>query len=223
LKIGINTNYRDRVVSIIFQFVSVILGVIFLFLAGLWLFIPIASGLPWIPTHRTRIRKALELTNVRPGEVLYDLGAGDGRVLVLAAREYGVRAVGIELDPAHCVLIWLRALFSGVLERVSIQWGNFFKINLGEADVVYAYLTPSHAARLKPQLEKQLRPGARVATISADMEGWEPTAFDSENLIFLYHMPPTPGNLGSFLAKGEFHHTQNKPDQKRNSSSLENW
>ncbi len=185
------------------QLTLIFLGITFVVLALLWIFVPILSGLPWIPTHRQRIHKALEMSELRPGEILFDLGAGDGRVLVLAARQYGAHAVGIELSPAHCVLAWLRALLSRVLDRVSIRWGNFYKMDLEEANVVFAYLTPDHASRLRPQLEKQLHHGARVVTISADMDGWEPAAFDSTDLIFLYRIPTTPGCLGSFMAKRE--------------------
>jgi SAM-dependent methyltransferase len=185
------------------QMVWISAGAAIVLMGLLWIFIPLLTGLPWVPTHRRRIHKALELSELQPGETLYDLGAGDGRVLVLAAREYGIRAIGIELSPAHCILARLRALLSGVYRQVSIRWGNFYTCELGEANVVFAYLTPSHAKRLKPQLENQLHPGARVVTISADIEGWEPTAFDSVDLIFLYHMPPKPGSLTSFLAKQE--------------------
>jgi SAM-dependent methyltransferase len=190
-------------VTITLQLLFISLGIIIILMGMLWIFIPVLSGLPWIPTHRKRIRKALELSELQPGEILYDLGAGDGRVLVLAARQYDIRGIGIELSPAHCALAWLRVLLSGVYRQVSIRWGNFYASDLGEADVVFAYLTPPHAKRLKPQLEQQLRPGARVVTISADIEGWEPTNFDSHDLIFLYNMPPKPGSLASFLAKQE--------------------
>ncbi|OGO18376.1 MAG: hypothetical protein A2Z14_15515 [Chloroflexi bacterium RBG_16_48_8] len=187
--------------TISLQLALIFLGVAIVVMGMLWIFIPVLSGLPWVPTHLKRIRKALELSALRPDEILYDLGAGDGRVLVQAARQYGARAVGIELSPTHCVLAWLRVLLSSVFNRVSIRWGNFYKMNLGEADVVFAYLTPAHAMRLRPQLESQLRTGSRVVTISANIEGWEPSAFDSGDLIFLYHMPPKPGSLVSFLAK----------------------
>ena len=183
------------------QILLIILGIAAVLWCLLWIFTPLLSGLPWIPTHRKRIIKALELAQLRSGEILYDLGSGDGRVLIMAAREYGAQAVGIELSPAHCALAWLRILLSGLIGRVSIRWGNFYKAELSEADVVFAYLTPTHARKLKSHLESQLRPGARLITISADVEGWEPTAFDSEDLIFFYQMPPQPGSLGSFLTK----------------------
>lgn len=187
--------------NIVLQLILIFLGITTVILAMSWIFVPPITGLPWIPTHRKRIHKALELSDLAPDEIFYDLGSGDGRVLILAARLYRAKAVGIELSPAHCVLAWLRILLSGLSNRVSVRCGNFYKIGLEDADVIFAYLTPDHATRLRPQLEKQLRPGARVVTISADMKGWEPTAFDSEDLVFLYHMPPKPGSLGSFMAK----------------------
>jgi SAM-dependent methyltransferase len=167
----------------------------------LWIFIPIFSGLPWIPTHRPRIHKALQLAQLQPGELMVDLGAGDGRVLILAARKFGASALGIELSPTHCLIAWARARFQGVSDRVSIHMGDFYKHDLGKADVVYAYVTSNHAPRLRTYLEDQLSPGSRVVTISADLDGWEPSAFDSEELIFLYHMPPAPGSLSTYLAK----------------------
>ncbi|NOY99728.1 MAG: methyltransferase domain-containing protein [Chloroflexi bacterium] len=170
-------------------------------LYGLWVVIPVLHGLPWIPTGRERIRRALEMARVRPGEIVYDLGAGDGRVLVMAAREFGAQAVGIEASPLHCAVAWLRALFSGSLSRVRVRRGNFFRADLRDADVVFAYLTSRHVLRLQPQLERQLRPGTRVVTISFDFPDWQPAAFDKKDLIFLYRMPPDAGGLGTFLAK----------------------
>jgi SAM-dependent methyltransferase len=193
----------DRTMTIILQVALILLGITIVFLAIAWIFVPVLSGLPWIPTHRQRIHKALELSKLHPHEILYDLGAGDGRVLVLAARQFGAHTVGIEISLTHCILAWLRARLNGVSDQVSIRWGNLYKMDLAEADVVFTYLTPDHARRLRPQLEEQLRPGARVVTVSADIDGWEPTAFDSNDLIFLYRMPPNPGDLGSFMMKAE--------------------
>lgn len=185
------------------QLVLILVGIAMASLGILWIVVPIVTGLPWIPTHRPRIRKALDLAQIQPDETLFDLGAGDGRVLIYAAREYGAHAIGIEVSPTHCLIAWLRAFFAGVRDRVSIRLGNFYSHNLTEADVVYAYLTPKHATRLRPHLEQQLRQGTRVVTISADMDGWEPSAFDSSDLIFLYRMPPTPGSLETYLTRRE--------------------
>jgi len=190
-------------VTFTFQLFLILMGIAIAILGILWIVVPIFTGLPWIPTHRPRIRKALDLAQIQPDEILFDLGAGDGRVLIDAAREYGAHAIGIEVSPSHCLIAWSRALFAGVLDRVSIRFGNFYSHNLAEADVIYAYLTPKHATRLRAHLEQQLRPGTRVLTISADMDGWEPSAFDSSDLIFLYRMPPTPGGLETYLTKRE--------------------
>ena len=196
------------------QLILVLLGIAVALLGLLWIFVPILSGLPWIPTHRHRIQKALALAQIQPNEILYDLGAGDGRVLIHAARDYGALAVGIEVGPAHCLIAWLRALFAGVYDRVSIRMGNFYRGDLTEADIVYAFLTPAYAARLQPHLEKQLRPGTRVITISADLDGWEPSAFDSDDLIFLYRMPPTPGSLETYLMKKDSSLSEDKSSTK---------
>src|SRR4030067_279165 len=85
------------------------LSILLFILALLWILVPALYGLPPVPTKPERIRKALQLANLQPDEVLYDLGAGDGRVLLIAAREFGAKAVGIEVGPIQCALIWLRA------------------------------------------------------------------------------------------------------------------
>ena len=187
--------------SIILLLSLIFLAVTILLLGGFWILIPILYGLPSFPANRTRIRRALELSELQPGEIFYDLGAGDGRVLIAAARDFGARAVGVEIEPVHCIYIWLKALASGLRSHVSIRWMNFYKTSLKEADVVFVYLTSTQTARLKPLLERQLRSGARVVSISADFVGWQPAAIDTRHLIFLYRMPPQPGNLESFLAQ----------------------
>jgi hypothetical protein len=192
------------------QLILILIGISIVFLGLLWIFVPLLSGLPWIPTHRQRIHKALELAELKPGEILYDLGAGDGRVLIHAASAFEAFAVGIEISPAHCILAWLRVLLAGHLDRVSIQMGNFYKRDVGKADVVYAYLTPAQVPRLRSHLEGKLRSGTRVVTISADLDGWEPSSFDAEDLIFLYHIPPTPGSLETYLTKKETSSSQDK-------------
>lgn len=162
------------------------LGLAFLLVSALWFMVPALSGVPWVPTREARIRRALQLAHLQPGERLYDLGAGDGRVLLLAAREFGVRGVGIEIGPVQCALGWLRVWLSGSRQRVQIRWGNFYKADLRNADVVFVYLTSSHTSRLEKKLERELRPGTRVVSIAADFPGWQPSQVDREFVIFLY-------------------------------------
>ncbi len=175
---------------------------LFLFLLGLlWVFIPALYGLPSRPTHPDRIRRALKLANLQPDEVLYDLGAGDGRVLLIAAKEFGAQAVGVEIGPVQCALIWLRIVASGHGEKIQLKWGNYFKTDLRRADVVFIYATSREVMRLAPYLEKQMKPGSRVVSISADFPEWEPSGFDERDLIFTYSMPPVYGSLTTYLLK----------------------
>jgi precorrin-6B methylase 2 len=177
------------------------LSVLFFVLVLLWVLVPALYGLPPVPTRPERIRKALELANLRPEETLYDLGAGDGRVLLIAVRDFGARAVGIEIGPIQCALIWLRAAASGLGDQVKVRWANFYKDDLSGADVVFVYATSKEIAKLAPHLEKQMKRGARLVSISADFREWEPSAFDEHDLIFVYEMPPVRGSVMSYMLK----------------------
>ena len=175
--------------------------IILFFVALLWILIPALYGLPPVPSKPERIRKALTLARLQANEVLYDLGAGDGRVLLITARDFGAKAVGIEIGPIQCALIWLRAVASGFGNQIQVRWANFYKADLGEADVVFVYATSKEVLKLAAHLEKRMKPGARLVSISADFPEWEPQEFDNRDLIFVYKMPPTKGNLGTYLAQ----------------------
>lgn len=177
----------------------VILAIAVVLILGIWIFVPIFYGVPWRPTAEDRFRKALQLADLKQGEIIYDLGAGDGRVLILAARELGTCGVGIEVGPIQVMVARLRALLNGVSSQVHMRWQDFHQADLGEANVVFAYLTSDQASRLQKQLITQLRNGTRVVTVSFDLPGWQPEAFDRDDLIFLYRMPPVKGDLASFL------------------------
>ena len=179
--------------------ISLIFFILIFCIALLWILVPAFYGLPSVPTKPDRIRKALKLVSLQPDEVLYDLGAGDGRVLLITAREFNAKAVGIEIGPVQCALIWLRIVSSGLADRIQIQWGNFFKSDLKEADVVYVYATSQEVLKLAPFLQKQMKAGSRVVSISADFSEWEPSTFDDRGLIFVYQMPPKQGSLTSYL------------------------
>lgn len=168
------------------QIFIVIFAVIVIMIGAMWVLIPAIYGLPPISTRPERIRKALEMANLQPNEIFYDLGSGHGRVIIMAAKEFGAKAIGIEAGPVQCAVAWVNALRNGVSSKVQIEAGNFFKSNISQADVVFAYLTSQYSSHLKEKLEKELHSGARVVTIAFDLPGWEPAAFDRENLIYLY-------------------------------------
>jgi hypothetical protein len=168
------------------------------FLYGLWLLIPALYGLPWIPTSPRRIRKALEMAGLRPGEVLYDMGAGDGRVLVAAVRPFGARAVGIEVSPLHFLAAWLNITFSGCGGKAKLVWNNMYHSDISAADVVFAHTTSSQAPHLRAYLDGRLRPGTRVVTVLYDLDGWQPQAVDDREMVFLYVMPPARGGVWTY-------------------------
>lgn len=170
-------------------------------LSALWMAVPAFFGPPSVPTRTNRIRRALQLANLQSGEVVYDLGAGDGRVLLIAAEEFGARAVGIEIGPVQCMLIHLRALASGYSERIRVKWGNYFQADLKDADVVFIYATSKETGKLAAHLKGQMKPGSRLLSISADFPEWEPVTIDELELIFLYIMPPIVGSPATYLMK----------------------
>jgi precorrin-6B methylase 2 len=179
------------------------LSIVLFLMILLWILVPAFYGLPSVPTKPERIQTALKLAHLQPNETLYDLGAGDGRVLLIAARDFDARAVGVEVGPVQCVIIWLRIMASGLGNRIKIRWGNFYKANLQEADVVFVYATSKEVKRLESQLGTGMKEGARLISISADFSDWEPSIVDEHDLIFIYEMPPQKGSLTTYLLKKE--------------------
>ena len=177
------------------------INILIFILALLWILVPAFYGLPSKPTRPDRIRAALKLVNLQPDEILYDLGAGDGRVLIIAAKEFDAKAIGLEVGPVQCLLIWLRIVVGGLSKYVKIKLANFYKSNLSDADVVFIYATSQELLKLAPHLEKQMKPGSRLVSISADFPVWEPSAFDKHELIFAYDMPPKEGSLTTYMLK----------------------
>lgn len=177
--------------------------VVLMLLLGAWVLIPMLYGSPWVPSFQRRIRRAMELAQVRPGETVFDLGSGDGRVLICAARDFKARAVGYEIEPVHCLVSWLRARALGLQSSIRVHCQDFTRADLSSADVVFLYLTAGHVPRITSQIESQLRRGARVVSVSNELPGWKPAAVDREHLLFLYRMPPVQGDLLTFLAEDQ--------------------
>jgi SAM-dependent methyltransferase len=132
------------------------------------------TNAPWVPLRGRIIDKMLELAELKPGELLVDLGSGDGRVVIRAANKFAARGLGIELNP---ILVWfsrLEALFRGLRARVKIKRENIFKADLSSADVVALYLFPEISKALGPKLQRELKPGARVVSVAFGLGGWTP-------------------------------------------------
>lgn len=181
--------------------IALVFSVLLFAIVLLWILVPALYGLPPVPTKPERIRKALQMANLRPNETLYDLGAGDGRVLFIAARDFGAKAVGLEIGPIQCALIWLRATARGLGNQIQIRWENYYKAELRDADVVFVYATSKEIMKLAPHLQTEMKKGSRLVSISADFVEWEPTSLDERELIFVYEMPPRQGSITSYLLK----------------------
>jgi len=169
--------------------IAVLSGWVFLSVFLLW---TAPAGAPWFPTSRKLVRRMLALADVQPGEVVCDLGSGDGRVLFIAAREFGARAVGIELDPLRCAWTRIRIALLGLQGQVQVIRGNFFTQDVSEADVVTLYLLQKTNNRLRQKLWQELHPGARIVSSVFLFPGMEPTCIDKEAHLFLYEVKTPP-------------------------------
>lgn len=142
---------------------------------------------PYIPSPQVVVDKMLEAARVKPGELLYDLGSGDGRIVITAAQKFSARAVGVELSPELCRAATSRVKSLGLEERVHIIHGNLLKVDLSPADVVTLYLLTTSNDRLRPNLEKYLKPGARVVSNDFQVRGWQASEVVKVNAGGLTH------------------------------------
>jgi len=127
----------------------------------------------FVPTPREVVAKMLELARVTKDDLVYDLGCGDGRIVIMAARKYGCRAVGFDIDPERIKESRANVAKAGVGHLVKIQQQDIFELDLSPASVVTLYLLPSLNVKLIPQLEK-LKPGSRIVSHAFDMRGVKP-------------------------------------------------
>lgn len=129
---------------------------------------------PFVPTPLSVVEEMLKLADLDESDVLYDLGSGDGRIVITAAARYGVRGVGIDLDPQRIMESRANAQQAGVEDRVRFIQGDLFEADLSEATAVTLYLLSSVNERLRPKLLRELRPGTPVVSHSFAMGDWEP-------------------------------------------------
>lgn len=146
------------------------------------LFVPTTIALivaPWVPTPEKRILKMLELANIKPGDKVYDLGCGDGRMVHLASKVYGAKGIGVEFSP----LVYAMARVRNFILRSKSQlvFADFRKVDLSDAKVVMFYLLPQAVKNLKPKFERELKPGAKVISYAFEMEGWQTSHFEPKD------------------------------------------
>ena len=151
---------------------------------------------PYVSTPEPVVKAMLALANVRKDDVVYDLGCGDGRIVIAAARDYGASGVGIDLDPRRIEQATAGARSAGVSDRVRFTRQDLFATDFSEATVMTLYLFPEMNERLRPKLRAELRPGARVVSHQFGIKGWmadrEETVWAGEmaHQIYAWVVPP---------------------------------
>jgi predicted RNA methylase len=133
---------------------------------------------PYVSSPLPVVRRMLLLSELRPGELVYDLGSGDGRIVIMAAQEFGARSVGVELREDLVKQAIEKVSELSLNGRVKIVQSDMFKVDLSQADVVTLYLTTSANEKVKPKLESELRQGARVVCHDYEVLGWKPQRVD---------------------------------------------
>ena len=152
---------------------------------------PSGRGAPWVPTTMREVNKMLQLADVGKDDLVYDLGCGDGRTIVTAARRYGAQAVGVEIDPLRYLWCQLLITVLGLRGRVRIVFGDFFNQDLSDADVVTCYLLQSTNEKLEGKFKQELRPSTRIVSHDFTFPGLQLVRRDTKDSLYLYHPFPT--------------------------------
>ncbi len=148
---------------------------------------------PYVASPVRVVDRMLELAKIKPGETVVDLGCGDGRILISAVEQYKAKAIGIEISPKLVAQATERIQREGLTDQAKVIQGDLLQADLTAADVVTIYLESSLNEQLRPKLEKQLKPGARVVSHDYPVPGWKPLRVDKSDgrhLVYLYEMPP---------------------------------
>ncbi len=150
---------------------------------------------PWVTSPMAVVARMLELANLKSGETIYDLGSGDGRVLLVAAQKFGAKAIGVELSENLVRKSQEAIEREGLTDKASVIHGNLMDVDLSKADVVTLYLLSDSNDVLRPKLENSLKPGTRVVSHDFEIRGWKPAQVDKtdahrrDHVIYLYTVP----------------------------------
>ena len=145
----------------------------------------------YVPTPTEVVAEMLHMADIKSGDVLYDLGSGDGRIPIMAARQYGIRAIGIDIDPKRIAEANDNARAAGVTDKVRFIHGDLFQADISEATVVTLYLLARLNEKLRPKLLRELRPGTRIVSHSFRMGDWQPeqAAKVNRHRIYFWTVP----------------------------------
>jgi SAM-dependent methyltransferase len=159
---------------------------------------PVRLDVIFVATDLSIVNAMLTLAGVTRDDVVYDLGCGDGRIVIAAAKEFGARGVGVDLDPRRIREAQANASRAGVGDRVTFRVEDLFDADIRNATVVTLFLSPELNARLRPELGSQLRPGTRIVSHRYGIADWVPertitvTVLETRNHVFLWRVPDRP-------------------------------
>ena len=128
----------------------------------------------YVPTPYKVVEAMLEVADIGPTDIVYDLGSGDGRIVIFAARDYGATGIGVEIDPKYIDMARLNAAEHNVTDKVTFIQANLFELDFTDATVVALYLTDELNLRLRPTLLNDLKPGTRIISHEFALGDWEP-------------------------------------------------
>ncbi|MFB2876789.1 class I SAM-dependent methyltransferase [Floridanema aerugineum] len=150
---------------------------------------------PFVPTPQEVVNKMLEVANVNSKDVVYDLGSGDGRIVITAAQKFGARGTGIDIDPQLIEQSRANAQTAGVADRVQFRQQDLFQADLSNATVVTLYLLPEINLQIRDKLLRELRPGTRIVSHNFDMGEWKPERVERvqtgirEHVVYYWVVP----------------------------------
>ncbi len=153
-----------------------------------WLIWPIAIGAMYVPTEVDVARRMLELADIVEEDIVYDLGSGHGRIIIMAAQAFGANAVGIEADPIRIRLSRRAIQRQGLSQKVRLIQGNFFNQSLEAATVITVFQSQRVNQKLKSKFIEELQPGTRIVSNRYTFDGWKPIKIDNDLKVYLYRV-----------------------------------
>ena len=146
----------------------------------------VKKDVPYVPTPQPVVDRMLEMADVKKGDKVYDLGCGDGRMVVTAAKKYGATGMGVDIDPQRIKESNENATAAGVTDKVKFEIKDLFTMEFKDADVLAMYLLPTVNMKLRPKILSDMKPGSRVVSHSFDMDDWKPDAEDEVDSSTIY-------------------------------------
>lgn len=159
--------------------------VVFLLVMLSWVWPPDSPWAPWWRTNKKTALAICKLADIKKEDIIYDLGCGDGEVLIAIAK-MGASGVGVEIDPMRFLIAKIRVNFLGFGNKIKIKKKNFFKEDLSQASVIIVYLVPKALNQLVPKFRKELKKGTRIVSYRYEIEGLKLIKKDSKNSLGLY-------------------------------------